>query len=216
MFAGGVGANMPERSPLYRATDTRQNPPREIFAVIPSFINLESSHTAHVECPTLMPTQGRLAQLIVLLTARGSIDCSLTEDGKYILDFQVHGDKVTLFPLAFGASDLAIVNCARAVFTSVFSGSVLALPTVHASLWRHLQSLFDRAAAAESNASPPGRSQTRQLLSTSSKEGDLGFVDVLQRVFEMFAVFPEWKHEYFFCTVLEIVFTLLLIEIMQV
>jgi hypothetical protein len=115
------------------------------------------------------------------------------------LDFQVHGDKVTLFPFAFGAFDLAIVNCARAVFTSVFSGSVLALPTVHASLWRHLQSLFDRAAAAESNASPPcGRSQMRQLLSTSSKEGDLGFVDVLQRVFEMFTVFPEWKHEYFF------------------
>ena len=113
-----------------------------------------------------------------------------------ILDFEISGDKVTLFPFAFGAADLAIVNCARAVFTSVFSGSVLALPTVHASLWRHLQALFDRAAAAEPSASPPsGRTQSRQLLSTSSKEGDLGFGDVLQRVFEMFAVFPEWRHE---------------------
>jgi HrpA-like RNA helicase len=196
MFSGGGPASMPERSPVYRATEIRSNPPREIFAVIPSFINLESSHTAHVECPTLMPTQGRLAQLIVLLSARGSVDCSVTEDTKQILDFEISGDKVTLFPFAFGAADLAIVNCARAVFTSVFSGSVLALPTVHASLWRHLQALFDRAAAAEPSASPPsGRTQSRQLLSTSSKEDDLGFGDVLQRVFEMFAVFPEWRHE---------------------
>jgi hypothetical protein len=143
-----------------------------------------------------MPTQGRLAQLIVLLTARGSVQCSLDESNKHKLDFEVSGDKVTLFPLTFGAADLAVVNCARAVFTSVFSGSVLALPTVHASLWRHLQSLFDRAAAAESSGSAHvGRAQTRQLLSTASKEGDLGFVDALQRVFEMFNVFPEWRLE---------------------
>jgi hypothetical protein len=196
MFAGGTGAMMPERSPLYRATDIRPNAPREIFAVIPSFINLESSHTAHVECPTLMPTQGRLAQLIVLLTARGSVECSMNDDNKFILDFIVSGDKVTLFPLAFGASDLAIVNCARAVFTSVFSGSVLALPTVHESLWRQLQSLFDRAAAADSSgSSPSGRTPYRQLLSTTSKEGALGFEEALQRVFELFIVFPEWRHE---------------------
>ena len=187
---------MPERSPLYRATDIRPNAPREIFAVIPSYINLESSHTAHVECPTLMPTQGRLAQLIVLLTARGSVDCSITDDNKHLIDFQVSGDKVTMFPMTFGASDLAVVNCARAVFTSVFSGSVLALPTVHQSLWRHLQCLFDRAATADTSGSPPGgRSQSRQLLSTTSKEGPLGFEDNLQRVFELFIVFPEWRHE---------------------
>lgn len=143
-----------------------------------------------------MPTQGRLAQLIVLLTARGSVECSMNDDNKFILDFIVGGDKVTLFPLAFGASDLAIVNCARAVFTSVFSGSVLALPTVHESLWRQLQSLFDRAAAADSfGSSPSGRTPYRQLLSTTSKEGALGFEEALQRVFELFIVFPEWRHE---------------------
>jgi hypothetical protein len=196
MFSGGSTASMPERSPLYRATEIRPNAPREIFAVIPSFINLESSRTAYVECPTIMPTQGRLAQLIVLLTARGSIECSVTENNKYIIDFEVCGDKVTLYPFAFGASDLAIVNCARAVFTSVFSGSVLALPTVHMSLWSQLQVLFDRAAAAEGSELPPSaRTRSRQLLSTSTKDGDLDFVDSLQRVFESFTVFPEWRQE---------------------
>lgn len=196
MFSGGSTASMPERSPLYRATEIRPNAPREIFAVIPSFINLESSRTAYVECPTIMPTQGRLAQLIVLLTARGSVECSVTEDNKYIIDFEVCGDKVTLYPFAFGASDLAILNCARAVFTSVFSGSVLALPTVHLSLWSQLQVLFDRAATAEgSELHPSGRIRSRQLLSTSTKDGDLDFVDSLQRVFESFTIFPEWKQE---------------------
>ena len=39
---------------------------------------------------------------------------------KEILDFEISGDRVTLFPFAFGAADLAVVNCARAIFTSVF------------------------------------------------------------------------------------------------
>jgi hypothetical protein len=142
-----------------------------------------------------MPTQGRLAQLILLLTARGSVDCSVTEDSKQIIDFVVAGEKVSLFPLAFGAAELAIVNCARAVFTSVFSGSVLALPTVHASLWQYLQALFDRASTADYESHPSGRTESRQLLSVSFQEGELGFGFALQRVFEMFSVFPEWKNE---------------------